>query len=776
MEKFNGMNHLINNITKTLTCPGIKASITDGLFGIEKENVRVDEMGKMANTPHPGILGDKFRHPFITTDFSESQVEMITPPLKSIAEVHGFLETLNDVISENLGEELLWPQSLPPLLPDEEEIPIAKFGEEGVHKEKYREELAIRYGKERQMLTGIHFNFSLSDRLERKLCKAINWQGNQTNFREVVYLKMVRNFMRYRWLLVWLFGESPEADPSLKMKSLRTGEKMRMGCRKAVSIRTSSTGYRNAEEYFVDFNSLLLFKESMKNLVGSGKLLLDEELYLPIRLKFANDGKSISHLEVRILDLDPFEKSGVSKNRLYFIHLFMLYCLFKEEENTYSEAEQKIAAKNHDWVACSGMNPDLLLKDFDGNMLKIEEMLQNILFEVKDFAKASGIIDNECYRLALEETEGLILDPDTRSSLKVKQQIEEEGFINFHLKLAKKYKTESEMSGFRFHGFEDLELSSQLLMKAALRRGVEFKILDRSENFISLHRGDKTEYVMQATRTSLDNYSSVLMMENKLVTKKILEKSDIRVPGGLDYRDVREAQSDFDLFEGKGIVIKPKSTNFGLGITILKENNSEEVYKRAVEIAFEHDNSILIEEFVSGKEYRFFVINEQVTGILHRVPANVRGDGSSSIKQLVEEKNKDSLRGRGYRTPLEKIRLEEAEAMFLQDQSLDFDSVPAKDEMVYLRENSNISTGGDSIDFTDDIHLSYKEIAAKSAKALGVRITGLDMMIEDITKPATKDNYAIIEMNFNPAIHIHCYPYQGENRKLNEKILDALGF
>ncbi|PXY02641.1 bifunctional glutamate--cysteine ligase GshA/glutathione synthetase GshB [Marinifilum breve] len=770
------MVHLVNNIKKTLTCNGIKASITDGLFGIEKENVRVDEMGKMASTPHPGILGDKFRHPFITTDFSESQVEMITPPLKSIAEVHGFLETLNDVISENLGDELLWPQSLPPLLPDEDEIPIAKFGEEGVHKEKYREELANRYGKERQMLSGIHFNFSLSDRLERKLCKATKWDGNQTNFREAVYLKMVRNFMRYRWLLVWLFGESPEADPSFKMKSLRTGEKMKMGCRKAVSIRTGSAGYRNAEEYFVDFNSLTAYKDSVKNLVDSGKLLLDEELYLPIRLKFDAVSKKLSHLEVRILDLDPFEKSGVSKKRLHFMHLFMLYCLFKEEENIYNETEQRIAAKNHDWVACSGLNPDLLLKDFEGNMLKIDEMLQNIFSDIKKFAKSSGIIDNECYRLAMDKAEELTHYPDKRSSHKVKQQIEEEGFINFHLNLAKKYKTESEMSGFRFHGFEDLELSSQLLMKAALRRGVEFKILDRSENFISLHRGDKTEYVMQATRTSLDNYSSVLMMENKLVTKKILENAGIRVPSGLDYRDVKEAQSDFDLFEGKGIVIKPKSTNFGLGITILKENNSEEVYKRAVEIAFEHDNSILIEEFVSGKEYRFFVINEQVTGILHRVPANVRGDGSSSIKQLVEEKNKDSLRGRGYRTPLEKIRLEEAEVMFLQDQNLDFDSIPAKDEIVYLRENSNISTGGDSIDFTDDIHPSYKDIAAKSAAALGVRITGLDMMIEDITKPAAKDNYAIIEMNFNPAIHIHCYPYQGENRKLNEKILDALGF
>jgi len=770
------MDNLINNIAETLSCESIRASLINGKFGIEKENVRVDKEGKMAHTPHPGILGDKFRHPYITTDFSESQVEMITPPLHSIAEVHGFLETLNDVISENLHEELLWPQSLPPLLPDEDQIPIARFGEEGAHKEKYREELANRYGKERQMLSGIHFNFSLSGRLERKLRKATKWEGDLESFREAAYLKMVRNFMRYRWFLVCLFGESPEADPSLKLKSLKTGEKMKMGCRKAVSIRTSSAGYRNAEEYFVDFNSLEEYKESMKSLLDSGKLIVDEELYLPIRLKFIPESDVLSHVEVRILDLDPFEKSGVSKNRLYFMHLFMLYCLFKSEENRYNPEEQKIAAKNHDWVACSGMKEDLLLKNFEGEATKIDVMLSSLLSDIKEFIHTSGIGDNEAYMAAFHEVGEMVQNPELRASFKVKQKIEEEGFINFHLNLAKKYKEESEMSGFRFHGFEDLELSSQLLMKAALRRGVEFRILDRSENFISLHRGDKTEYVMQATRTSLDNYSSVLMMENKLVTKKILEKADIRVPGGLDYRDAKQARSDFDLFEGKGIVIKPKSTNFGLGITILKENNNQEVYKRAVDIAFEHDNSILIEEFVAGKEYRFFVIDEKVTGILHRVPANVKGDGVSTIKDLVSEKNKDSLRGRGYRTPLEKIRLEEAEEMFLKDQDLNFDSVPEKDQIVFLRENSNISTGGDSLDFTDDIHPSYKEIASKSAKALGVRITGLDMMIEDLSKPATKDNYAIIEMNFNPAIHIHCYPYQGKNRRLNEKILDALGF
>ena len=134
------------------------------------------------------------------------------------------------------------------------------------------------------------------------------------------------------------------------------------------------------------------------------------------------------------------------------------------------------------------------------------------------------------------------------------------------------------------------------------------------------------------------------------------------------------------------------------------------------------------------------------------------------------------MRGKGYVTPLEKISLGEAEAMFLADQNLSFDSVPKDEEIIYLRENSNISTGGDSIDFTDDIHQSYKDIAVKATKALDVEITGLDMMILDVTAPATDQNYSIIEMNFNPAIHIHCYPYIGKNRHLNEKVLDALGF
>jgi glutamate--cysteine ligase len=101
---------------------------------------------------------------------------------------------------------------------------------------------------------------------------------------------------------------------------------------------------------------------------------------------------------------------------------------------------------------------------------------------------------------------------------------------------------------------------------------------------------------------------------------------------------------------------------------------------------------------------------------------------------------------------------------------------PLPGEIVFLRENSNISTGGDSIDFTDDVPDSYKQIAIKAASALNVKITGLDMIIQDLTQESTLNNYAIIELNFNPAIHIHCHPFKGKNRKLNEKLMDVLGY
>ena len=309
-------------------------------------------------------------------------------------------------------------------------------------------------------------------------------------------------------------------------------------------------------------------------------------------------------------------------------------------------------------------------------------------------------------------------------------------------------------------------------MKEAIKRGIKTTVVDRNDNFISLERGGKKEYVKQATKTSKDSYITVLIMENKVVTKKVLAENNIKVPNGKEFTNIEEAKLNIDDFIGKPSVIKPKSTNFGLGISIFPDGASKNDLHEGLKLAFNNDNTVLVEEFIKGKEYRFLVIDDKVCGILHRVPANCIGDGKKSIRKLIDIKNQSSLRGKGYKKPLEKIALDDNAKLFLKQRGLDFDYIPKKDEVVYLRENSNISTGGDSIDYTDLIPEKFKEIAIKAARAAKAKICGVDMMLEDYKSEDSP--YAIIEINFNPAIHIHSYPYKGTERNIAKEVLKLL--
>ncbi len=325
-------------------------------------------------------------------------------------------------------------------------------------------------------------------------------------------------------------------------------------------------------------------------------------------------------------------------------------------------------------------------------------------------------------------------------------------------------------------GHDDLELSTQILINEAMNRNIKVEVLDRKENFIRLIKDDKVEYVKQATKTSADTYISPLIMENKQLTKTILAEHGIRVPRGSLYCDIEQAFSAYHIFAGMDIVIKPNNTNYGVGITILERNSSAANFRQALNDAFSLDASVIIEEFISGKEYRFLIINNKVIAVLHREAANVTGDGIHTIRELIDEKNKHPFRGTGYKKPLEKIKAGSIEALFLESHGKDFSSVPQNGEKVFLRKNSNISTGGDSIDYTDSVSAAYKEIAIKSAATVGAKICGADIIIRDLQAEPDMNNYGVIELNFNPAIHIHSYPYKGKNRHAEKKILDLLGF
>ncbi len=332
-------------------------------------------------------------------------------------------------------------------------------------------------------------------------------------------------------------------------------------------------------------------------------------------------------------------------------------------------------------------------------------------------------------------------------------------------------------------GYENLELSTQIIVAEALKRKLKVEILDPVDQFIRLSHGGKNEYIQKATKTSRDSYIVSEIMGNKVVSKMILKENQINVPDGGHYFDQNTAFQSFQTYKQKKIVIKPKNTNYGIGITMLTEKFSATAFKAAIKHAFQFDQTILIEEFMEGKECRFLIIDGHCRAVLHRVPANVIGDGKNTVRKLVAKKNSDSRRGKGYKTPLELIECGNIESQVLKKQQLTFESIPIPEQAVFLRQNSNISTGGDSIDYTDLVHPDYKKIAEKATQVIGAKICGVDLIARDFQKKPdaglnknSQSDYAIIEVNYNPVLYFHNFPYQGKNRHVGKYILDMLGF
>ncbi|WP_232699137.1 bifunctional glutamate--cysteine ligase GshA/glutathione synthetase GshB [Brevibacillus daliensis] len=775
------MNLLNREFIQLIRDKSLNKDLVRGHFGLEKENVRVDKEGKLALTPHPKAFGSKTENPYIQTDFSESQIEMITPTFDSLDEAYCFMEALQDIVSLELNEhgEYLWTSSNPPMLPKEKEIPIAQMNDPIA--DEYRSELADKYGRKRQLLSGIHYNFSFDEHFLRKLHKVERRSEDFKTFKDAIYFRVARNLLRYRWLLIYLTGASPVFDKTYIEKCVALGQSeddRSYYFPNMNSLRNSVCGYRNEKPLMVSFDSTLDYVHDLHELIQRNELLSVKEFYSPVRMKTAKgidplkelveDG--VAYLELRFIDLNPLYKIGMSIDTMRLIHLFLIFMLLKKDE-PFGIEDQKMADLNHDQLIMEGIRSRF--HDAVDRPITMEEMALACIDEMQEMLRLLFPNVEEFLPILYGEKQK-ILNPELSFASKVKAEIHESSYVTYHLDKAKQYAEQSIRNGYGFAGYEDLELSTQLLLKAAVKRGIKFDLLDRDENFVRLSHRDHQEYVKQATKTSLDSYSTVLIMENKIVTKAVLSQYDIRVPSGEAFRSLDDAMSTYEAYRGKPIVIKPKSTNFGLGITIFNRDFSREDMHKAFELAFQHDRTVLLEEFITGKEYRFLVMGDEVVGILHRVPANVIGDGIHTIEQLVHEKNKDPLRGRGYKTPLEKIQVGEAEEMFLKNHCKGWSDIPQKGEVVYLRENSNISTGGDSIDFTDDIPDNYKRIAIQSAIAAGATICGVDMMIDDIHVDAMESNYCIIEINFNPAIHIHCYPYTGKNRNANEKVLDLL--
>ncbi|RUR42340.1 glutamate--cysteine ligase [Vreelandella populi] len=433
--------------------------------GLEKEGLRVDAKGHIAQTPHPAALGSKLTHPHITTDYSEALVEYITPVYSQPREALEFLSDLHTFTYHHLDQEWIWPGSMPSRLSGNDSVPIADYGTSnvGTMKHVYRKGLDVRYGRIMQAIAGVHYNVSLPEDMWhalRELEGAVNIPFN--DYRSTRYFGLIRNFRRHSWLLLYLFGASPAIDKSFlpegnvpeKLKPLNDDT---FYAPFATTLRMSDLGYQNKvqSQLKICFNSLSNYVNTLRHAISTpwpdyeklgvnvegnwqqlnaNILQIENEYYSDIRPKRvakhnetpsqALEARGVEYIEVRCLDLNPFDPLGVTETQMRFVDTFLMWCLLSESP-WISDDECDRLDDNRRWVVERGRDPELKLIR-NGQATSVHEWGEQIFAELKEVARLlDAVEDNAPHVAALDELAPRLKDPSLTPSAQLLARIQE---------------------------------------------------------------------------------------------------------------------------------------------------------------------------------------------------------------------------------------------------------------------------------------------------------------------------------------------------------------
>ncbi|MFB2920913.1 cyanophycin synthetase [Aerosakkonema funiforme] len=312
--------------------------------------------------------------------------------------------------------------------------------------------------------------------------------------------------------------------------------------------------------------------------------------------------------------------------------------------------------------------------------------------------------------------------------------------------------------------------STETIVKEAEARGVPWTSLS-ARALVQFGYGIHQKR-MQATLSSNTSILGVELASDKESTKLILREAGVPVPRGTVINYLDDLQDAIQDVGGYPIVIKPLDGNHGRGITIniTSWEQAEEAYDAAKEVS----KSVIVERYYQGRDHRVLVVNGKVVAVAERVPAHVVGDGKLTIEQLIEETNKDPLRGEGHQNVLTKITLDRTSWQLLERQGYTLETVLPAGQICYLRATANLSTGGIAVDRTDDIHSENVWIAQRVAKIIGLDIAGIDVVTPDITKPLREVDGVIVEVNAAPGFRMHVAPSKGIARNVAAPVMDML--
>jgi cyanophycin synthetase len=313
--------------------------------------------------------------------------------------------------------------------------------------------------------------------------------------------------------------------------------------------------------------------------------------------------------------------------------------------------------------------------------------------------------------------------------------------------------------------------TTRALVDEARRRGIPVMRLDE-KSLIQLGHGRHQQRI-RASISGRTSFVATELASDKNMTKRLLGESGIPVPRGIVVRDVEEAVRAVRRL-GYPLVVKPLDGNHGRGVTIGVETEAQLRFGFAEAQRQAKGRDVIVERFFAGNDHRILIVNGRMIAVAERVPAQVIGDGVSTIRQLVDQVNEDPRRGDGHENMMTRIRIDSLVEEYLGRSGLTPDSIPEACQAIQLRATANLSTGGTAIDRTNEIHPDNAEIARRAAMIVGLDIAGVDFVCPDISRSVRETGGGIIEVNAAPGLRMHIEPSEGAPRDVAKPIIEML--
>jgi len=474
-----------NDILSLIQQQKLHLTLNQMVRGIEKESLRIEPNGHLAQTPHPTALGSALTHTSITTDYSEALLEFITPTFTDVDEMLEHLEKTHRYTYQQLDNEKLWVNSMPCIMGDESSIPIATFGNSNVGRMKYVYRLGLwhRYGKLMQTIAGIHYNVSMPDDFWPGYQKLHNNTDSLQDFISAQYFGLIRNFQRFVGLVIYLYGASPTVCGSFlkgRDHGLEKFNDSTLYLPYGTSLRMSDLGYQNDAQagLLISYNSLNEYVADLtraiqtphpayetlgvrKNKAGGGEeyqqlntniLQIENEYYGSIRPKrVARSGekptcalatRGVEYIEMRCVDLNPFEPIGISAEKIRFLDVFAVLCLVEPSPTIDTAAQQEID-NNQEAIVMQGRKPNLQIHQ-DGEAVCFKNWGHGLLDKMAKIATLMDEAgDTNNYSNAIANQKQKVDNPEKTPSAKIINTLRENdtGFYHFAMEKALEHET-----------------------------------------------------------------------------------------------------------------------------------------------------------------------------------------------------------------------------------------------------------------------------------------------------------------------------------------------